>query len=201
MFKIPTLDKLVHEMSRLPGVGPRSAQRLTHFLLRNPEFSRELRQSLELVENNIHLCESCFNYTDRDSGLCHICESTHRNGELLCVVEQPEDIIQIEASGAYSGYYHVLHGAISPLEGITPDKLKIHELMQRIDKSDPQIIEVILAVDSDLEGDTTVLYINQQLSERPLRVTRLAQGIPMGSDIDYIDDRTLHRALSHRTEV
>lgn len=201
MFKIPTLDKLVHEMSRLPGVGPRSAQRLTHYILKNPKFSQELRETLELVEKNIKLCVTCYNYTDKPEGLCHICAHPHRQQDLMCVVEQPEDIVQIESSGAYSGLYHVLHGAVSPLEGMTPDKLKINELMQRLHEAQTPIKEVILAVDSDLEGDTTVLYLNQQLEEKNIKVTRLAQGIPMGSDIDYIDDRTLHRALSHRTEV
>ncbi len=201
MFKIPTLDKLVHEIARLPGVGPKSAQRLTHFLLKNPNYSEELRETLKLVEESIVLCKTCFNYTDNPERICRICQSPHRSAELMCVVEQPEDILQIESSGGYSGLYHVLHGAISPLEGMTPEKLKIRELIKRLDSADGVIEEVILAVDSDLEGDTTVLYLNQELSERSLKVTRLAQGIPMGSDIDYIDDRTLHRALSHRTEV
>lgn len=199
MFKIPTLDKLVHEIARLPGVGPKSAQRLTHYLLKNPKFSQDLRETLKLVEESIVLCDTCFNYTDNPERECAICKSGHRSHEMMCVVEQPEDIAQIESSGAYTGLYHVLHGAISPLEGITPEKLKIRELMQRLEHSEIQ--EVILAVDSDLEGDTTVLYLNQELNGRSLKVTRLAQGIPMGSDIDYIDDRTLHRALSHRTEV
>lgn len=201
MFKIPTLDKLVHEIARLPGVGPKSAQRLTHYLLKNPEFSESLRETLKHVEESIVLCDTCFNYTDNPEKECAICKSPHRNMEVICVVEQPEDIAQIESSGAYSGLYHVLHGAISPLEGITPEKLKIRELMNRLDDSDNKIQECILAVDSDLEGDTTVLYLNQELNNRPIKVTRLAQGIPMGSDIDYIDDRTLHRAMSHRTEV
>lgn len=201
MFKIPTLDKLVHEIARLPGVGPKSAQRLTHYLLKNPQFSKELRDTLKLVEESIVLCQTCFNYTDNPERICRICQSTHRSEDILCVVEQPEDIAQIEASGAYTGMYHVLHGAISPLEGMTPDKLKITEMLDRIHNSEPKITEIILAVDSDLEGDTTVLYINQELQNLPIKVTRLAQGIPMGSDIDYIDDRTLHRALSHRTEV
>ncbi len=200
MFRIPTLDKLIHEISRLPGVGPKSAQRLTHYLLKNPQFSKQLRDSLQMVEESIRLCESCFNYTDHVSGSCSLCLNTYRNSEVLCVVEQPEDILQIESSGAYSGLYHVLHGAISPLEGITPDKLKIRELLQRVRQLE-NLKEVILAVDSDLEGDTTVLYLHQELAPFNLKVTRLAQGIPMGSDIDYIDDRTLHRALSYRTEV
>ena len=201
MFKIPTLDKLVHEISRLPGVGPKSAQRLTHYLLRNPSFSEELRETLKMVEESIVLCDTCYNYTDNPARVCAICKSPQRSQELMCVVEQPEDIAQIESSGAYKGLYHVLHGAISPLEGVTPEKLKIRELSNRLDQANPKITEVILAVDSDLEGDTTVLYLNQELLHRSIKVTRLAQGIPMGSDIDYIDDRTLHRALSHRTEV
>ncbi len=201
MFKIATLDKLVHEIARLPGIGPKSAQRLTHYLLKNPTFSQDLRETLEQVEESIVLCDRCFNYTDNPKKICTICNGHHRSQDIMCVVEQPEDLAQIEASGAYTGLYHVLHGAISPLEGITPEKLKIRELIQRLDQADPAVTEVILAVDSDLEGDTTVLYLNQELEGRPLKVTRLAQGIPMGSDIDYIDDRTLHRALSHRTEV
>jgi recombination protein RecR len=201
MFKIATLDKLVHEIARLPGVGPKSAQRLTHFLLKNPQYSKNLRATLKEVEDSIVLCDTCFNYTDNPERVCAICSSPHRSADTLCVVEQPEDLAQIEASGAYTGFYHVLHGAISPLEGITPDKLKISELVQRLEQAETAIKEVILAVDSDLEGDTTVLYLNQELEGRSLKVTRLAQGIPMGSDIDYIDDRTLHRALSHRTEV
>lgn len=200
MFKIPTLDQLIHEISRLPGIGPKSAQRLTHYLLKNPQLSRQLREALRLVEESIRLCQTCFNYTDHASGTCALCRNPHRQKEMMCVVEQPEDILQIEASGAYSGLYHVLHGAISPLEGITPDKLKIKELLQRIRNND-DLKEIILAVDSDLEGDTTVLYLHQELAPFSLKVTRLAQGIPMGSDIDYIDDRTLHRALSYRTEV
>lgn len=201
MFKIASLDKLIHELSRLPGVGPKSAQRLTHYLLKNPHLSKELRQSLAFVEENIKLCQTCFNYTDHADAICGFCKDPHRNQDILCVVEQPEDILQIESSGAYSGLYHVLHGAISPLEGITPEKLKISQLIERLQLPEASVQEVILAVDSDLEGDTTVLYLNQQLESLSLRVTRLAQGIPMGSDIDYIDNRTLHRALSHRTEV
>ncbi len=201
MFKIPTLDKLVHEIARLPGVGPKSAQRLTHFLLKNPNFSKDLRDTLQMVEESIVLCDTCFNYTDNPAKVCAVCKNPHRQQEVMCVVEQPEDISQIESAGAYSGLYHVLHGAISPLEGVTPEKLKIRELIQRLDSAETTVTEVILAVDSDLEGDTTVLYLNQELAGRALKVTRLAQGIPMGSDIDYIDDRTLHRALSHRTEV
>lgn len=200
MFKIVFLDKLIHEIARLPGIGPKSAQRLTHYILRNQEYSKELRQALKMVEENIHLCKNCFNYTEKTENECRICKNLYRSQELICVVEQPEDILQIESSGIYKGLYHVLHGVISPLDGITPDKLKIGELFKRI-QSNKSIREIILAVDSDLEGDTTVLYLNQKLSEQNLKITRLAQGIPMGSDIDYIDNRTLQRALSHRVEI
>ena len=201
MFKIVSLDKLIHEITRLPGIGPKSAQRLTHYILKNQEYSKKLRQALKMVEENIRLCKTCFNYTEKIKSECGICVNPHRSQELLCVVEQPEDILQIESSGAYKGLYHVLHGAISPLEGVTPGQLKIGELIQRLYKNKESVREVILAVDSDLEGDTTVLYLNQKLSEQNFKVTRLAQGIPMGSDIDYIDKRTLQRALSHRVEV
>ena len=201
MFQVPSLDKLVHEICRLPGVGPKSAQRLTHYLLKNPGFSQSLRGTLRHVEETIVLCKTCFNYTDNPEKICRICENPHRSQDVICIVEQPEDILQIESSGAYSGLYHVLHGALSPLDDITPEKLKIQELVNRLRASKQPISEVILAVDSDIEGDTTVLYLNRELRAFPLRMTRLAQGIPMGSDIDYIDDRTLHRALSHRTEV
>ena len=144
--------------------------------------------------------QKLFNYTEKTENECRICKNLYRSQELICVVEQPEDILQIESSGIYKGLYHVLHGVISPLDGITPDKLKIGELFKRI-QSNKSIREIILAVDSDLEGDTTVLYLNQKLSEQNLKITRLAQGIPMGSDIDYIDNRTLQRALSHRVEI
>ncbi len=201
MFNIPTLDKLVHEIAKLPGVGPKSAQRLTHYLLKNPKYCQDLRETILAVEESIVLCDTCFNYTDNPDRECRICKSPHRSKQIMCVVEQPEDIAQIEASGAYSGLYHVLHGAISPLEGVTPEKLKISELLKRLEKEGSEVEEIILAVDSDLEGDTTVLYLHQELENKSYKITRLAQGIPMGSDIDYIDDRTLHRALSHRTEV
>ena len=201
MFNIACLDKLIYEISRLPGIGPKSAQRMIQYILKNPRYSKEFRQALKMVEENIELCQTCFNYTEKIKGHCTICLNPHRNQKLLCVVEQPEDLLQIESAGVYKGLYHVLHGSISPLDGITPEKLKIDELIQRIQKNKALITEVIFAVDSDLEGDTTILYINQKLSEQKIKITRLAQGIPIGSNIDYIDDRTLQRALSHRVEI
>ncbi len=201
MFNIVCLDKLIHEITRLPGIGPKSAQRLAHYILKNQEYSKKFRHALEMVEKNIQLCKICFNYTEKIRNECGFCSNPQRNKELICVVEQPEDILQIESSGAYKGLYHVLHGAISPLEGITPNQLKINELIQRLYKNKKSIKEVILAVDSDLEGDTTVLYVNQKISGQNFKITRLAQGIPMGGNIDYIDDRTLQRAMAYRVEV
>jgi len=201
MFKIKSLDQLVHGLAKLPGIGPKSASRLAQKLLKTPQLSLEIREALAEVEASVRLCEECFSYTDLPEGPCSLCSNPLRSTKNLCVVEQPEDILQIEGSGSFSGHYHVLHGAISPLEGITPDRLKIKELLARIRTMKPDLEEVILAVDPDLEGDTTVLYLNQELESYDVKVTRLAQGIPLGSDIDYIDNRTLSRALSNRIEV
>lgn len=204
MLHISALEKLVHELSRLPGIGPKSAQRLAYFILRSPaDFSVRLSEALMRVQAEVHTCPRCFNYTDQD--LCRYCADGHRMDHILCVVEEPSDILRIESSGAFRGRYHVLHGAISPLEGITPQDLKIGELMARIqagiDGQAPKIEEIIMALDADLEGDTTVLYISKQLAGKGVKLSRIAQGVPIGSDIDYIDDRTMGRALENRTEL
>ena len=155
------------------------------------------------VKAEIHLCPECFNYTDRD--VCKYCEDLHRQNESICVVEEPSDIMRIESSGAFRGRYHVLHGSISPLEGIGPKDLKIQELFNRIEDGlkglAPQIKEVILALDADLEGDTTILYITKHLQGKGLKISRIAHGVPIGSDIDFIDDRTMGRALENRVEL
>ena len=204
MLHISALEKLVHELSRLPGIGPKSAQRLAYFILRSPaDFSVRLSEALMRVQAEVHTCPRCFNYTDQD--LCRYCADGHRLDHILCVVEEPSDILRIESSGAFRGRYHVLHGAISPLEGITPQDLKIGELMARtqagIEGHGPKIEEIIMALDADLEGDTTVLYISKQLAGKGVKLSRIAQGVPIGSDIDYIDDRTMGRALENRTEL
>ncbi len=204
MLHISALEKLVHELSRLPGIGPKSAQRLAYFILRSPaDFSVRLSEVLMRVQAEVHTCPRCFNYTDQD--LCRYCADGHRMDHILCVVEEPSDILRIESSGAFRGRYHVLHGAISPLEGITPQDLKIGELMARIqagiEGQAPKIEEIIMALDADLEGDTTVLYISKQLAGKGVKLSRIAQGVPIGSDIDYIDDRTMGRALENRTEL
>jgi recombination protein RecR len=198
MLQIPALEKLVHELSKLPGIGPKTAQRLAYYILKNrDQYPDKLKEGLIRVQSEIHDCPQCFNFTDSD--ICRYCSDTNRRNELLCVVEEPSDIDRIESSRAFQGRYHVLHGALSPLEGIGPEKLKLQELVQRIE--DSEIKEVILALDSDLEGDTTVLYISRLLQGKGVRMSRIAQGIPIGSDIDYVDDRTMGRALQNRVEI
>ncbi|MCM2280780.1 MAG: recombination mediator RecR [Bdellovibrionaceae bacterium] len=204
MFKIGSLEKLIHELNRLPGVGPKTAQRLAYFILRTPEYSSQLRAALHQVEVMVHLCSQCFSYTDADD-LCRYCTDPNRRDDLLCVVEEPSDIARVEGSGVFRGRYHVLQGAISPLDNVSPQDLKIRELLERVDAglagTKPKINEVILALDPDLEGDTTVLYLAKMLAPKDVKVTRIASGVPIGSDIDYVDDRTLGRALENRVEL
>ncbi len=219
MFKIGSLEKLIHELNRLPGIGPKTAQRLAYHILRTPDLSDKLQSSLKLVQENVHQCAQCFSYTD-EGALCRFCRDSQRRQDLLCVVEEPSDIAHIESSGVFRGLYHVLHGSISPLDNIGPQNLRIRELLERIDAGieqlpvpyiavvqneespiAPQISEVILALDPDLEGDTTVLYLAKALQEKNVKITRIASGVPLGSDIDYVDDRTLGRALENRIEL
>lgn len=204
MLHIGALEKLVHELSRLPGIGPKTAQRLAYFILRSGgAYSERLGEALMRVQAEVHECPRCYNYTDQD--LCKYCLDPHRADEVICVVEEPADIMRIESSGAFRGRYHVLHGALSPLEGIGPQDLKIRELIERVDmglsKEGPEIREIILALDADLEGDTTILYLTKQLQGKNLKLSRIAHGVPIGSDIDFIDDRTMGRALDNRVEL
>ena len=194
---IPSLEKLVHELSRLPGVGPKTAQRLAYHILRSKDkLSENLRDSLKLVKENVRECPHCFSYTEEED-LCHYCTDPSRSDDVICVVEDPSDISRIDDSGAFRGRYHVLHGAISPLEGISPEDLKIRPLLGKLD----DVKEVILALDADLEGDTTALYLAKVISERNVKVTRIAHGVPIGGHIDYIDHRTLGRALENRIQI
>lgn len=213
MFKIGALEKLIHELNRLPGVGPKTAQRLAYHILRTPDLSDKLQSALKQVQESVHPCPQCFSYTD-EANLCRYCSDPHRRDDLLCIVEEPADILRVESSGVFRGRYHVLHGAISPLDNIGPEDLRIRELMDRIDagieerslptthgQPAPKINEVILALDPDLEGDTTVLYLAKSLAGKQVKITRIASGVPIGSDIDYVDDRTLGRALENRVEL
>ena len=210
MLRIGALERLVHQLNRLPGIGPKTAQRLAYQILREPDLSTGLQEALIAVRETVHQCSTCFSYTDEPS-ICRYCADHSRRDDVLCIVEEPSDIVRIESSGAFRGRYHVLHGAISPLDNVGPDDLKIRELLERIEASrpatdvisdvTPRIAEIILALDPDLEGDTTVLYLAKVLGERGLKVTRIASGVPLGSDIDYVDDRTLGRALENRVEL
>lgn len=204
MLHIGALEKLVHELSRLPGIGPKTAQRLAYYILRSgSQYSERLGDALMRVQAEVHECPRCFNYTDND--LCKFCSDSHRADDSVCVVEEPSDIMRIESSGAFKGRYHVLHGVIAPLEGIGPQDLKIQELLGRINQGisgeAPVIKEIILALDADLEGDTTILYLTKHLHGKGLKLSRIAHGVPIGSDIDFIDDRTMGRALENRVEL
>ena len=204
MFKIGSLEKLIHELNRLPGIGPKTAQRLAYHILRSPDLSDKLQEALNEVQATVRLCSRCFSYTD-EPDLCRFCVDPNRRDDLLCVVEEPSDIARVESSGVFRGRYHVLHGAISPLERVGPGDLKIRELIERVERGlaseAPKIEELILALDPDLEGDTTALYLAKTLAEKHVKLTRIASGVPIGSDIDYVDDRTLGRALENRVEL
>ncbi len=203
MLHISALEKLVHELTKLPGIGPKTAQRLAYYILKSREqYSADLSDALQRVQSEVHECPQCFNYTDSD--VCRFCKDSHRQNDVLCLVEEPSDVMRIEASGAFRGRYHVLHGALSPLDGITPDDLKIKDLLKRIQdqaNTTHPVREIIMALDADLEGDTTVLYLTKILQNSGIKLSRIAHGVPIGGDIDFIDDRTMSRALENRVEL
>ena len=197
---IPTaaaVDKLIQELNRLPGIGPKSAQRLTYYLLRAPEEqARLLAAAILSLKEKVTLCAVCFNVTESD--LCLICGSDHRDRSKICIVEQPQDILALEHTRMYDGLYHVLHGAISPTEGVGTGDIKINELMERL--QDDSIDEVILATNTNLEGEQTAMYLYKLISPLGIRVTRLARGLPFGTELEYADDVTLTRAIEGRQE-
>jgi len=192
------INRLVQELNRLPGIGPKSAQRLAFYLLRAPqEQASLLADAILTVKQKITLCSTCCNVTDVDP--CPICRSDQRDRSTICVVEQPQDILAIEHTGAYHGLYHVLHGAISPTEGVGADDVRIRELTARLQGGG--IEEVILATNTNLEGEQTALYVNQLISPLGVRITRLARGLPFGTELEYADDATLTRAFEGRHEL
>jgi len=189
------VSRLIEEFHKLPGIGPKSAARLTYHLLRMPEDqARSLAEAIVAVKERIVLCSLCQNLTDTDP--CAICGSTERDRTMICVVEEPLDILALERTGGYNGLYHVLHGVISPIEGIGPDDLKIGELLARL--RDGSVAEVILATNPSLEGEATTMYLQRLISPLGLRVTCLARGLPVGGDLEYADEVTLARALEGR---
>ncbi len=197
---IPTAEaiyKLIQELNKLPGIGPKSAQRLAYYLLRAPEEqTRQLAAAILSVKQTIKLCSVCFNVTDSDP--CSFCRSDQRDRSKICIVEQPQDILALEHTGIYKGLYHVLHGAISPTEGVGTDDIRIKELLERLKNS--SIGEVILATNTNLEGEQTAMYLSKLISPLSIRVTRLAQGLPFGTELEYADDVTLTRAIEGRQE-
>lgn len=200
MEQLPSFNQLAHELGRLPGIGPKTAQRLAYHLLRaSHERIEAMKIALTAVKENIRECPQCHTFTE-EPDLCRLCSDPHRSKESICIVEDPADISRIEGSGVFRGQYHVLHGALSPLEGVGPEDLKISSLLDRLNEH-PEMKEVILALDADLEGDTTVLYLAKILKEKGLRISRIAHGVPIGGDIDYIDNRTLGRALENRVQL
>ncbi len=194
------IQNLIDSLSRLPGIGPKTASRLTFYLLRAPEnLSLDLAEALQVLKSGTGFCEQCFNITEAEREICEICESSDRDGAFLCVVEDPLDVLALERTGGFRGRYHVLHGALSPIEGIGPEDLKIRELLERIPKE--EVREIILATNPSLEGDATAMYLRQRLQPLGLQITRLARGLPMGGDLEYADQNTLLRALAGRQEM
>ena len=192
------INRLIQELNKLPGIGPKSAQRLAFYLMRAPqEQAIQLAEAILSIKQKIKLCSTCLNVTDADP--CVICRNDQRNRSQVCVVEQPQDILAIEHTGVYKGLYHVLHGAISPTEGIGANDVRIKELAIRL--QDGVVKEVILATNTNLEGEQTAMYLNQLLSPLGINITRLARGLPFGTELEYADDATLTRALEGRQQL
>jgi len=190
--------KLIEELHRLPGIGPKGAQRLAYHLLRaSKEEATALAEAIVEVKERITLCSQCQNTTDVDP--CSICSDSNRDRTVICVVEEPMDILAIERTRGHRGLYHVLHGSISPMEGIGPEQLKVRELLERL--RDGVVTEVIMATNPNLEGEATSMYVSRLLQPLGTRVTRLARGLPMGGDLEYADDLTLARALENRQDL
>jgi recombination protein RecR len=194
-----SVQRLIDEFSRLPGIGPKSASRLTFFLLRGDgQQSKDLASALGDLRERTRFCSTCQNITESDP--CPVCADPARDESVICVVEEPLDVLAIERTGRFKGKYHVLHGAISPVEGIGPEDLKIRELIERVQGD--LVREVILATNVSLEGEATAMYLQKQIvGQGGIRVTRLARGLPVGGDLEYADETTLARALEGRGEM
>jgi recombination protein RecR len=196
------VQDLIQAFTRLPGIGPKTAQRLTMHLLQAPNgLTTELAGAMQDLKESTHLCSVCWHLTLQDP--CTICEDSYRERSMLCVVETPADLIALEKTGTFKGLYHVLHGSLSPIEGIGPEELKMSELVRRVEDSrdgDTPIAEVIIATNPTMEGEATANYLLKWLKPFGVKVTRIARGLPSGADIEYADDLTLSRALEGRHE-
>jgi recombination protein RecR len=200
---IEPVARLIEAFNRLPGIGPKTAQRLTYHLLRAPEAeARALAGALVAVREEVVFCERCFNISD--AAICAICRDPNRESNRLCIVEEPLDVLAVERTGEFRGVYHVLHGAISPIDGIGPDRLRVRELLDRVDaaaRDGAPFVEVILATNPTLEGEATAMYLDERLDGQVGSVTRIARGIPVGGDLEYADEVTLIRALQGRRAI
>lgn len=198
----PSVTRLIDAFSQLPGIGPKSASRLAYFLLRQPaDVTSELSEALRELKARTRLCSNCYNITESDP--CGICSDSSRDTGLICVVEEPLDVAAIERSRAFKGVYHVLHGVISPINGIGPDDIKLNELLRRVTKVDSNVREVILATNPTVEGEQTAAFIQRKLlqAQPKLGISRLARGLPVGGDLEYADEITLSRALEGRQQM
>ncbi len=197
---------LIEELSKLPGIGPKSAQRLAIYLLHQPESGlKPLGESILKLKENVVFCSTCWNIAESDP--CKICDSNERNKNIICVVEEILDVAALEKTGEYNGVYHVLHGVLSPIDGLGPEQLKLGALFERVkggfinsDGGNEKFLEVIIATNPSLEGEATALYIQKHLREYGVKVTRIARGIPIGGDIEYADEVTLSKAMQGRSE-
>ncbi|MGF9714504.1 MULTISPECIES: recombination mediator RecR [Paenibacillus] len=198
MFYPEPLAKLIDSFSRLPGVGPKTAGRLAFHVLRMKEDDViDFAKALVNVKRNLHYCSVCCNITDTDP--CRICQDKSRDASTICVVQEPKDLVAMERTKEYNGYYHVLHGAISPMEGIGPDEIRIADLLKRL--SDERVQELILATNPNIEGEATAMYLSRLVRPFGLKVTRIAHGLPVGGDLEYADEVTLTKALEGRREL
>jgi len=199
MSTIPlSVTRLIEELNRLPGIGPKTASRLTYYLLRQPdEQAKSLASALMELKEKTTVCQTCFNIAEQSP--CAICADAARDHSLICVVEEPLDVLAVERTREFKGVYHVLNGAINPIEGILPEDLKIGELVHRVQKGG--VRELILATNPNLEGESTAAYIQRQIAGKVARITRIARGLPIGSDLEYADEVTLMRAIEGRREM
>lgn len=192
------IDRLVHELAKLPGIGERTATRLAFFILRQPgEYARALSQAVVDVKERVRLCSECMDLTETDP--CSTCRDQRREADVICVVEEPSDVLAVERTRAFRGRYHILHGSLSPLDGVGPDDLKIAELLRRLEGGN--IREVIVATNANVEGEATALYLSRLIKPTGIKLTRLASGMPVGGNLEYIDASTLSRAFEERREL
>lgn len=195
---IESIDNLAHQLSKLPSIGNKTAQRLAYAIISLPESEvRAMAEALVEAKTRVHFCKICGHYTE--SELCSICANPQRSDSTICVVRDPKDVFALEKTQAFSGKYHVLHGLISPMNGIGPEDIALDALIQRVKKGNTS--EIVLATNSDMEGEATSAYIASLLKEYPVKITRIAHGVPVGSNLEYIDEITLEKAFSHRREL